>query len=77
MRLSLAAALVTAAAVTGVAAAQEEEMPTRDCRGRIESGRGPLVFNWVKALVVGPLSFSGRATGRRRHVGSEARAVCA
>ena len=59
MRLSLAAALVTAAAVTGVAAAQEEEMPTRDCRGRIESGRGPLVFNWVKALVVGPLSFSG------------------
>jgi hypothetical protein len=59
MRIALAAALAAAAAVAGVAAAQEQEIPTRDCRGRIESGRGPLVFERAEALVVGPLAFSG------------------
>ena len=60
MRLAPAAALVAAAAVAGVAAAAvAEELPTRDCRARIESGRGPLVFDRVQALVVGPLAFSG------------------
>ncbi len=59
MRLALAAALVAAAAAAGAAAAQEDEIPTRDCRGRIESGRGPLVFDTTRALVVGPVAFSG------------------
>lgn len=59
MRLALAAALVAAAATAGVAAAQEDELPTRDCRSRIESGRGPLAFDTSQSLVVGPLAFSG------------------
>jgi len=59
MRLALAATLVTAAAVAGVAAAEDGEIPTRDCRGRIESGRGPLVFETTRSLVVGPVAFSG------------------
>jgi hypothetical protein len=59
MRLALAAVFLAAGAVAGVAAAQEEELPTRDCRGRIESGRGPLAFETSGALVVGPVAFSG------------------
>lgn len=59
MRLGLAAAFVAAAAVAGVAAAQEDEIPTRDCGGRIESGRGPLVFDTTRALVIGPIALSG------------------
>jgi hypothetical protein len=59
MRLAFATVLVAAAAVTGAAAAEDEETPTRDCRARIESGRGPLGFDRVQALVVGPLAFSG------------------
>jgi hypothetical protein len=59
MRIALAAALAAAAAVAGVAAAQEQEIPTRDCRGRIESGRGPLAFDAARSLVVGPIAFSG------------------
>jgi hypothetical protein len=59
MRLALAATLVTAAAAAGVAAADQGEIPTRDCRGRIESGRGPLSFVQHRAIVVGPIAFSG------------------
>lgn len=59
MRLALAAALAAAAAAAGAAAAPEDELPTRDCRGRIESGRGPLRFETTGALVVGPIAFSG------------------
>jgi hypothetical protein len=58
MRLA-ATALVAAVAVAGAAAAQDPEIPTRDCRGRIESGRGPLSFTQHQALVVGPIAFSG------------------
>jgi hypothetical protein len=59
MRLVLAAAFVAAAAVAGVAAAEDPEIPTRDCRGRIESGQGPLSFAQLRAVVVGPIAFSG------------------
>jgi hypothetical protein len=59
MRLALVALLVAAAAVASVAAAQDDEIPTRDCRGRIESGRGPLAFDTSRSLVVGPIAFSG------------------
>jgi hypothetical protein len=59
MKLALAATLVTAAAAAGVAAADEGEIPTRDCRGRIESGRGPLAFDRTRSLVAGPVAFSG------------------
>jgi hypothetical protein len=59
MKLALTAALVAVAAATGAAAAQDPEIPTRDCRGRIESGRGPLVFDTKHALVAGPIGFSG------------------
>jgi hypothetical protein len=59
VRLALAAALVAAAAAASVAAAQEDQIPTRDCRSRIESGKGPLAFDRVQALVAGPVAFSG------------------
>jgi hypothetical protein len=59
MKLALAAVLVAAAAATGAAAAPEQELPTRDCRARIESGRGPLSFTQHRAVVVGPIAFSG------------------
>jgi hypothetical protein len=59
MRIALVAALAAAAAATGAAAAADDDIPTRDCGGRIESGRGPLVFATSGALVVGPVSFSG------------------
>jgi hypothetical protein len=58
MKLALAAVLVAAAAATAAPAASEE-IPTRDCRGRIESGRGPLSFVQEGAVVVGPIAFSG------------------
>jgi hypothetical protein len=58
VKLAFAATLAAAAAATGVAAAQDEEIPTRDCRGRIESGRGPLGFAQHRAVVVGPIAFS-------------------
>jgi hypothetical protein len=59
VKLALAAGIVAAAAVAGAAAADDPEIPTRDCRGRIESGRAPLVFNTTRSLVVGPIAFSG------------------
>ncbi len=59
MKVALVAAFAAAAAAASVAAAQEEELPTRDCRGRIESGRGPLGFAQHRAVVVGPIAFSG------------------
>ena len=57
MKLALPAALV--AAVAGIAGAQDDEIPTRDCRSRIESGRGPLAFATTTAVVAGPVAFSG------------------
>ena len=43
MKLMLGALVLAALAAAGVAPAQED-VPTRDCRSRIESGRGPLAF---------------------------------
>ena len=57
MRLALATVLVAAAAVTAQSAASEE-VPTRDCRSRIESGRGPLAFRTIGNVVVGLVAFS-------------------
>jgi hypothetical protein len=57
MKLAAAAVLAVLAATAGPANA--EEVPTRDCRGRIESGRGPLSFVQHRAIVVGPIAFSG------------------
>jgi hypothetical protein len=57
MKLAAAAVLAVLAATAGPANA--EEVPTRDCRGRIESGRGPLSFVQHRAVVVGPIAFSG------------------
>jgi hypothetical protein len=45
-------------AATAGAAAQEE-MPVRECGGRIESGRGPLAFPPARAVFAGPIAFSG------------------
>ena len=58
MRLAAAAALVAAVAATAAPAA-DGPIPTRDCRSRIESGRGPLIFPAVGSLVVGPVAFAG------------------
>ena len=57
MKRAAAAVLAVLAATAGPANA--EEVPTRDCRGRIESGRGPLSFVQHRAIVVGPIAFSG------------------
>ena len=65
MKLALVVVLVAAAAAAGVAAGQEDEIPTRDCRSRIEGGRGPLAFRGGGSVVVGPvamLNLSGAAT---------------
>jgi hypothetical protein len=59
MRLALVVVLVAAAAAAGVATAQQAELPTRDCRSRIESGRGPLAFAQPRSVAAGPVSFSG------------------
>jgi hypothetical protein len=67
VRLALAAALVAVAAAAGVAAAQEPEVPTRDCRSRIESGRAPFTFVTADSVVAGPLALGNvpRAATRR------------
>jgi hypothetical protein len=57
MKVTLAAALVAALAATAAPAANEE-IPTRDCRSRIESGTGPLAFPEVGSLFAGPVAFS-------------------
>jgi hypothetical protein len=69
MKLTLGAFVLAALAVAGTAPAQED-IPTRDCRSRIESGRGPLSFPSQGAVVAGPVAFSGlqrvaRSLGRR------------
>ena len=56
-RLSLVAVVLAALAAASVAPAQEE-VPTRDCRSRAESGRGPLSFA-SNGVVAGPLAFVG------------------
>ena len=58
MKLAAAAAVLAVLAATA-GPANAEEVPTRDCRGRIESGRGPLSFVQHRAIVVGPIAFSG------------------
>ncbi|MGZ8782949.1 MAG: hypothetical protein ACXWZB_05570 [Gaiellaceae bacterium] len=57
MRVALAAAVVAAFAATAAPAANEE-LPARDCRSRIESGRGPLGFRTTGSVVVGPVAFA-------------------
>jgi hypothetical protein len=63
-----AALLAALAAVS--AAPTQEDVPTRSCGSRIESGRGPLSFPAEGAVVAGPVAFSGlqrvaRSLGRR------------
>ena len=72
MSLALGAALVAAVAATAAPAANEE-IPTRDCRSRIESGQGPLAFPAAGSLFAGPVAFSAlphaatpAGLGRRR-----------
>ena len=61
MKHALAAGLVVALAAAATAAAKDD-LPTRECGARIESGRGPLAFPTAdSALVVGPVAFSGLA----------------
>ena len=58
--MKFAAAAAVLAVLTATAGpANAEEVPTRDCRGRIESGRGPLSLVQHRAIVVGPIAFSG------------------
>jgi hypothetical protein len=60
MRPALGAVVLAAVVAAADAGAVEDRgIPTRDCPSRIESGRGPLAFDRVKALVVGPLAFTG------------------
>lgn len=58
MRIVLAAVVVAATAATAAPAASEE-IPTRDCRTRAESGRAPLAFLGQNSVVVGPVAFWG------------------
>jgi hypothetical protein len=58
MRAALGAVVLAALAAAGAARAQED-IPTRDCRSRIESGHGPLTFARQNSVIVGPLAFSG------------------
>ncbi|MEO5575773.1 MAG: hypothetical protein ABIR67_07570 [Gaiellaceae bacterium] len=58
MRLVLIATLVTAIAAASAAAA-DDEIPTRDCRSRIESGRGPLTFPTAGRVFAGTVALSG------------------
>ena len=60
MRVALAATLVAALAAAGAAPA-EDDVPTRDCRTRAESGRAPLPFKGANTIVAGPVAFSGLA----------------
>jgi hypothetical protein len=62
MRLALAAALVAAVAVAGAAAAQDPEIPTRDCGSRGDPSDGSAIrFARAGDIVVGPVSFAGLA----------------
>jgi hypothetical protein len=69
MRTAVGALVLAALAAAGAAPAQED-VPTRSCRSRIESGHGPLTFPSQDAVVAGPVAFSGlqrvaRSLGRR------------
>jgi hypothetical protein len=65
VRLPLAAALVAAVAVTGAAAAQDPEIPTRDCRSRGDASDGSAVrFAGPADVVVGPISFASLRAAR-------------
>jgi hypothetical protein len=55
-------ALLAVAALAATAApAGTGELPTRDCRSRIESGRAPLTFERPGSLVAGPVAIVGAA----------------
>ena len=56
MRLAVVTVLLAAIAA-GSAVAGGDEIPTRDCRTRVESGRAPLAFRGPDSIQVGPLSF--------------------
>jgi hypothetical protein len=58
VKSALGAVALAALAAAGAAPGQTE-VPTRDCRSRIESGRGPLSFDAPGGVVVGPVAFSG------------------
>jgi hypothetical protein len=58
MRAALGALVLAALAAAGAAPGQTD-VPTRDCRSRIESGRGPLNFAAPAGVVAGPVAFSG------------------
>lgn len=53
----IAAFAAAAVLATGPAAAAAEEVPTRECGSRVESGRGPLSFAGPDSIQVGPISF--------------------
>lgn len=57
-RLTLGAVALAVLGASAPAAGQTD-VPTRDCRSRIESGRGPLSFPAEGAVVAGPVAFSG------------------
>ena len=67
MRLPLAVVLVAAVAVAGAAAAEDPEIPTRDCRSRGDASDGSAVrFVAPADVVIGPISFAslGAASSR-------------
>jgi hypothetical protein len=51
-------AVVLAALAAAGAAPGQSDVPTRDCRSHIESGRGPIGFA-ADGIVAGPVAFSG------------------
>jgi hypothetical protein len=72
--MRLAAAVVVAggalAAAAAAAPAGDDPPPTRDCSTRTEPTRGHLRFATPGDVVIGPISFSGLATGSsRRSIG--------
>jgi hypothetical protein len=52
-------AVVLAALAAAGAAPGQADVPTRDCRSRIESSHGPLRFAASGGVVAGPVAFSG------------------
>jgi hypothetical protein len=57
--IAVAVLVVAVAAASAVAA--DDEIPTRDCRTRAESGRAPLPFLGASSVVAGPIAFWGLA----------------
>lgn len=61
MRLVVAVAVLGVAVSAASTAAAVDEIPTRDCRTRAESGRAPLQFLGENSVVAGPIAFWGLA----------------